>query len=409
MENSNNIRIIRHCLEYIIDYMDEHKEIFAVNPKSNFTKNSKINFKDMLKIILSMKGESLDKELYDYFIWDLDKLCSNSGFNNAREKIKDNTFEFLFDMFNIAIKDKKMYKGYRLYAVDGSEISSFSDNKDAEKLEENESNLYHLNVTYDLLNKTYTNAILQTKGNINERNALVEMLRGTDHTEKTLYICDRGYPSWNVFTHFKYTENADFLIRYPNNGSNLTANLPDVETDIIKTVVSTSIKEYNSIKYSVDDCYYAYISPNTTWDFGEKEKIKLRIIKFEWSPGEYETLITSLSQEEFPLEEIKKLYKMRWGVEISFKNFKYPMGINQLSNRRKDFVRQDIFARLTMYNFYQRIMNEVELGRLQDEDKIFRVNFVMGSHICRDYFLDKISDDMVDFLISRYSYFTKKS
>ena len=50
MENSNNIRIIRHCLEYIIDYMDEHKEIFAVNPKSNFTKNSKINFKDMLKI-----------------------------------------------------------------------------------------------------------------------------------------------------------------------------------------------------------------------------------------------------------------------------------------------------------------------------------------------------------------------
>ena len=111
-----------------------------------------------------------------------------------------------------------------------------------------------------------------------------------------------------------------------------------------------------------------------------------------------------MSKKEFPFEEIKKLYKMRWGVETSFKNLKYPMGVNQLGCKRKDFVKQDIFARLTMYNFYQRIMNEIDVNQGGEKKCIYQVNFSMSSHICRDYFLDRISDDAVDFFISKYSY-----
>ena len=403
MENSNNIRIIRHCLEHIIDYMNEHKEMFVVNPKADFVRNKKAKFEDIIKIILSMKGESLDKELYDYFAGDMNRVLDSSTFMRQREKIRDDTFEFLFDMFNIAIKDKKTYKGYKLLAVDGSELDSFYDNKDIDKLEENESSLYHLNVSYDLLSKVYTNAILQYKGNIDERKALIEMVKNTDHTEKTLYICDRGYPSWNVFTHFKYADNVDFLIRYPNNGSTLTSNLPNATFDIMQNVVVTNTKLYNSRRFLSED-YYAYVAPTTNWDFGKKERLKLRIIRFEWMPGEYETLVTSLSKKEFPFEEIKKLYKMRWGVETSFKNLKYPMGVNQLGCKRKDFVKQDIFARLTMYNFYQRIMNEIDVNQGGEKKCIYQVNFSMSSHICRDYFLDRISDDAVVFFISKYSY-----
>lgn len=403
MENSNNIRIIRHCLEHIIDYMNEHREMFVVNPKADFVRNKKVKFEDVIKIILSMKGESLDKEIYDYFSGDYESVFGASAFVKQRERIRDDTFEFLFDMFNIAVSDRKTYKGYKLLAVDGSELDSFYDNKDIDKLEENESSLYHLNVAYDLLSKTYTHAILQSKGEIDERKALVEMLKNTNPTEKRLYICDRGYPSWNVFTHFKYTENTDFLIRYPNNGSTLTSNLPNATFDIMQNIVVTNTKLYNSRRFLSQD-YYAYVSPNVQWDFGKKERLKLRIIRFEWMPGEYETLVTSLSKEEFPFEEIKKLYKMRWGVETSFKNLKYPMGVNQLPNRRKGFVKQDIFARLTMYNFYQRIMNEIEVIQNERKKCKYQINFAMSSHICRDYFLDRISDDAVVVLIPKYSY-----
>lgn len=47
------------------------------------------------------------------------------------------------------------------------------------------------------------------------------------------------------------------------------------------------------------------------WDYGMFEKLNLRIVRFELSSGEYETIITSLPRDKFPLEEIKKLYGMR--------------------------------------------------------------------------------------------------
>jgi len=34
-------------------------------------------------------------------------------------------------------------------------------------------------------------------------------------------------------------------------------------------------------------------------------------------------LATNLSEEKFPLEEINKLYRMRWGEETSFRELKY--------------------------------------------------------------------------------------
>lgn len=407
MGKNHNIKVVKDSLEIIIDYMDKNKEIFVKNPETDFVRNRKAEFKDIIRIILAMQGNSIDMEIYDYFRGDIERIFSNCNFTQQREKIKDDAFEFLFDMFNIATVGKKTYKGYKLFAVDGSEIDFSQDGVETENLEENESNLFNLNVTYDLLNKAYTKAILQSKGDINERRALIDMLKSEEHNEKTLYICDRGYPSWNVFTHFKYTQNADFLIRYPNERSNLTANLPDSNLDIIKKViVSTANKPYSSKRYWNNN-YYAYISPNTVWDFGKYEELKVRIIRFELNPGEYETLITSLPQKQFPFEEIKKLYKMRWGVETSFRDLKSHMGLNQLSCKRKDLVEQEVFARLVMYNFSRKIINEVEEKLGARKNLIYRTNFNMGFHICRDYFLGKLADDRIYNLLAKYSTTTK--
>ena len=408
---NNDIKIIKDNLDIIINYMDENKELFVKNPETDFVRNRKCNFKDMLRIVLSMQGESIDRELYDYFAGDFESIYNASSFNQQREKIKEGTFEFLFDMFNIAMKGKKTYKGYRLLAVDGSEIdfsANSNNNIEGKNLEENESNLFNLNVTYDLLNKTYTNAILQSKGEINERRALVNLLEETNHTEKTLYICDRGYPSWNVFTHFKYTENADFLIRYPNNGSGLTANLPNKTLDFVQDVVLSTREKRYSVRDRFLKFYYAYISTTTAWDFGRYEELKIRIIKFEFSPGEYETILTSLPQDKFPLSEIKKLYKMRWGVETSFRDLKSQMGLTQLSSKRKDFVKQEIFARLIMYNFSRKIINVVEEQKSRKKKVIYRTNFNMGYRICRDYFLNRLPDDLIYDWILKYSTSTKE-
>ena len=45
----------------------------------------------------------------------------------------------------------------------------------------------------------------------------------------------------------------------------------------------------------------------------------------------YECITTNLDRDEFPLEKIKKIYKMRWRIETTFKELKYAVGLNALA------------------------------------------------------------------------------
>ena len=48
--------------------------------------------------------------------------------------------------------------------------------------------------------------------------------------------------------------------------------------------------------------------------------MNLRLLRFKISEEDYECILTNLPQNEFSVNEIKKLYAMRWGIETSFKN-----------------------------------------------------------------------------------------
>lgn len=427
MNKYSNEKIVKESLDLVLDYMEEHKEMFVKNPEKDFTRNRKLGFRDIIKLVLSMKGNTLNKELYDYFGQDAEKIVKANAFVQQRDKIREDAFEFLFEMFNDTMVNAKTYKGYRLLAVDGSDIN-VAYNKGADtyipsgrsKVSGEDAKGYnqvHLNAVYDLLNKVYTNAILQPKSKFNERKAFLEMVKNTEHTERTLYICDRGYPSWNVFANFKHIQNADFLIRYPNDRSNLIADLPMITLDIIRNITVTTDTKYASTKKSISGNYYAYINVKKNkmknreytgnscfrdWDFGKEEKLSLRVVRFEISDGVYETIITSLPKEQFPMSEIKKLYHMRWGIETSFRELKYIIGLSQLHCRREDFVSQEIFARLTMYNFCERILNCVVIEQDENRKYQYQVNFTMGMQICIDMFRCIISIENMYELICKY-------
>jgi len=51
-----------------------------------------------------------------------------------------------------------------------------------------------------------------------------------------------------------------------------------------------------------------------------------RIVRFKVSKGVYQCVATNLDEDELPLEEIKKLYRARWG-ETSFRQLKYTIGL----------------------------------------------------------------------------------
>ena len=76
-------------------------------------------------------------------------------------------------------------------------------------------------------------------------------------------------------------------------------------------------------------------------------QLPFRILKIKLSNETYETIITNLSAEDFPLEEVKRLYSMRWGIETSFRDLKYPLGL----------LNQEIYVHLMLYNFVSLIMS----------------------------------------------------
>ena len=81
---------------------------------------------------------------------------------------------------------------------------------------------------------------------------------------------------------------------------------------------------------------YTILQPSTDFDFLDENcmyyDIEFRIVRIRLDNGTYICIATNLSGEEFPLEEINKLYRMRWSEETSFRELKYTIGlINILS------------------------------------------------------------------------------
>lgn len=83
--------------------------------------------------------------------------------------------------------------------------------------------------------------------------------------------------------------------------------------------------------------------------------MKVRIVRIQLNTGEYETIATSLDREKFPPERIKDLYHKKWGIETSFRELKYSIGVTNFHAKKQKSVLQEIFARLIMYNFCERI------------------------------------------------------
>ena len=83
--------------------------------------------------------------------------------------------------------------------------------------------------------------------------------------------------------------------------------------------------------------------------------MSLRIVRFRVSDDAYETIVTNLNQDLFPPDELKKLYAMRWGVETSFRDLKYTVGLSAFHSKKMARIVQEMFARLIMYNFSERI------------------------------------------------------
>ena len=132
------------------------------------------------------------------------------------------------------------------------------------------------------------------------------------------------------------------------------------------------------------------------------EKVKFRVLRFKITDDTYETIFTSLPREEFSIQDIKKLYNKRWGIETSFRELKYSMGLLNFHSKREDFIIQEIYAHLIMYNYCERIMRTIVVYQCKDRQYSYQINYTMAMLICMDYFKGLHPPEELYNLISLY-------
>lgn len=402
---SNLNQILNNC----ISELEDLHSLFCKNPERDFTRNRKISFTETIRFMIELQSKSLSNEIMDYFGHSMD-APTKSAFVQQRDKILVEGWEFLLHSFyqECLTLQNVTYRGYRLLACDGSDVNISRNPSDEDTfIQEGHVgyNMIHINALYDLMNHTYCDLIVQGKKKLHERKALNSMVDRYSDSTPTICMADRGYESFNVFAHMNQKD-MKFLIRIKDINSNgilSGRNLPDREFD--KEIITTLTRRHTKDTLGNPE-QYTILPACTDFDFLEESckyyDIKIRIIRFLVSNGKYVCIATNLSPQEFPPEEIKKLYNMRWGEETSFRELKYTVGLVNWHSRKYDGILQELYARIILYNFCEVVTNHAVVTTRKSTKHIYKINFATAVNICRAYLKDGGDEDEMMLLIQRH-------
>lgn len=399
---------VKETLTTLIMEMSASPALFVKDPERDFTRKRKLPFENVMQLLLSMGGNSIYKELLEAQGYDV-TTATAAAFVQQRDKILPFAFEFLLHEFTQSFQDIKKYKGYRLIAADGSDLHIATDPNNPDTYIQSQPNakgynLLHLNAMFDLCNRIYVDSCIQPCRCANENRALTDMVDRSCIADNVIVVADRGFESYNNFAHIE-KKGWNYVIRVKDlvsSGGILSGLHLSVagEFDITVQRILTR-KNTNEVKAHPE--IYRLIPNNVNFDFLDLHTnkfypISLRIVRFKIADDSYETVITNLNQEEFSPGELKELYKKRWGIETSFRELKYAIGLTCFHSKKQEYIAQEIYARMIMYNFSEMITSHVVIQH-GDTQYEYQVNFTVAIHICRYFFRNNVLSPDIEALI----------
>lgn len=256
---------------------------YCKNPEVDFSRNKKLNFEEMVKILISMEGGTLNTELLKYFDYSV-TTATASAFVQQRHKIKETVFADLFYEFNNAFTYENTFNGYQLIACDGTDLNIYHNPNDTDTYYQTRPNsqgynMLHLDACYDLCNRRYTDVIISPGQHFNECEAMVTMLERHTGPRKTIFIADRGYESYNIFAH-TIENNLKFLIRVKDkNSSGMLRGYKLPETEEFDITISRTFTRGWTNYHKAHPEKYKLIPVNTSFDYLQSTKDLYTIIK----------------------------------------------------------------------------------------------------------------------------------
>ena len=387
-----------------IEHVSLNVGCYSSSPGIDFTRNRIFSASELMKVILNMETKSTSSELCDLFM-NGKSVPTSSAFVQARKKLTPGAFRRVFRMFTDSIENRKTVKGYYLLAYDGSDIYIPRDKNDRETYHIQKGmktgyNQLHLNALFDVLNQIYLDIRIDTHEKLNECNSLTDMIRNREYPDQTIITADRGMEKYNLIAACnEYSQK--YLIRVKDTTSNGILKhipLPDGEFDVdVKRVLTylqtKQVKNNKQLYVIMNNCTlpnFHYLDENRS-----EYEMMFRVTRFKITEDVYECLITNLSREEFSLEELKELYRLRWEIEGAFRDLKYTIGLLHFHSRKQILIRQEIYAGIIMYNLSQFIVNNTAVEEERRRKYRYVLNFKTSVTIVRQYMRSLITEQQI--------------
>ena len=348
--------------------------------QKDFTRNRKLQPKDLVLFTLNNRGKTLKMELYDYIKEFNIEEVSSPSLLKQREKLNENVFkelskESLIDFYGKFKNEVKTIKNYLLFAIDGStcEVPNTPETRERYKsinsTDDTRVARIKLSNCYDLLNKYVVDTEIE-EYNHQELELALRHMNNTQYLKEynqIINVMDRGYFSIpQLYYLLKQKEN--FVIRLNRQLLKREQSKMTSDDEIIE--IEYEYNRVRNFKDKYEEVYNYYESGNT---------ISIRIVNVTLDTGEIETLLTNLSQEEFTKEDLKDIYGLRWGIENNYHELKESMMITNVSSSKDTIIKQEIYSQMLVCNIIHSIENDLITQVNQKEHKHpMKINFNMA-------------------------------
>ena len=340
--------------------------------KNNFTRVCVLNFSVMTACMINLVKKTTQVSL-DEFCSDIDiSSVTKQAFSKARKKLSSDTFvlmnnklleEFYTD------NNIKTWEGFRLIAVDGSDIQ-LPQNEELKEIFSTANNqtgqtlvMAKISYAYDVLNLITLDATID-RLHTGERDLAVEHIEAIKQLRqdptKDLYLYDRGYPSLGLLFYHD-VEKKDYVMR-----CTISSLFKDFKKAFDEGKTDTIIRLYGCEANTDQIKELKKRIPS----LNRKEAyIDVRMVVVTLGTGEKEVLLTSLLDENvYPITIFKDLYHKRWGAEENYKWHKGTLQLENFSGQTELGVLQEFYASVLTANMSSILIEEAQ-GELEEEQR----------------------------------------
>lgn len=351
-----NLRIIEE-LRFFLNYVASDRamlDTFSVRP-NGFIRRRKLPFDRLALLIAKLCKKTLSVELEQFFVDAAIPIsCSTSAFCQQRMKLKPLFFmvwnELLCKYFYAILGEQvKRWKGYRVVAVDGSNVSLvntpalrdyFGGQRNQETFFVQAKAIYR----FDVLNRLVLSASLvpYRTGELTVTYPMVETLE-----DDMLAIYDRNFCTYKMIAlHLWQEKERKFLIRAKESRALFRTFIESGEQSGVIEMCPT-LSAIQGLRQQ------GYIIDNNTL-------LKVRLVRVDL-PLSVEVLITNLWEEEgYSSDVFKDLYFLRWGIEINISHQKNILQLESFSGLSPLSVEQDFHATVFISNLHAVLVNDAQ-------------------------------------------------